>query len=44
MAIGKILDRDHSTILTSISNVDTNIRTVKNEQEKIEGLIKKIKG
>ena len=44
MAIGKIIDRDHATVLSSISNVDTNIRTVKNEQEKIEGLIKKIKG
>ena len=43
-AIGEVMDRDHTTVLASITNVTTNIRTVKGEEEKIDALIKKIKG
>ena len=43
-AIGEVMDRDHTTVLASITNVTTNIRTVKGEEERIDALIKKIKG
>ena len=43
-AIGEIMGRDHTTVLASITNVTTNIRTVKGEEEKIDALIKRIKG
>lgn len=42
--IGKILGRDHSTIISSINKIELNIRTVKNYESEINMLIKEIRG
>ncbi|MCQ2413196.1 MAG: chromosomal replication initiator protein DnaA [Clostridia bacterium] len=41
--IGDIFSRDHSTVMSSISRVETNIRTVKNYEAEIIALKKQIK-
>ena len=41
--IGKIFDRNHATIISSIDNISVNIRTVKNYEAELEKLIKEIK-
>ena len=42
--IGKILGRDHSTIISSVNKVELNMRTIKNYENDINLLIKEIKG
>ena len=42
--IGKVIGRDHSTIISSINKIDINIQTVKNYETEINMLIKEIKG
>ena len=42
--IGKILCRDHSTIISSVNKVELNMRTIKNYENDINLLIKEIKG
>jgi len=42
--IGKIFGRNHSTVLASIHNVETNMRTIKNADTEIKRMIKEIKG
>ena len=42
--IGAVFGRDHSTIISSIEKVDSNIKTINNYEEDIERLIKQIKG
>ena len=42
--IGKILGRDHSTIISSVNKVELNMRTINNYENDINLLIKEIKG
>ena len=42
--IGKIFNRDHSTIVSSVNKVEINIRTKKNYDSEIQSIIKEIKG
>ena len=42
--IGKIFDRDHATVMASISKVEINVRTVNNFENELNKLIAKIKG
>ena len=42
--IGKIIGRDHSTVISSINKIELNIRTIKNYEGEINMLIKEIKG
>ena len=44
MDIGKIFNRDHSTVHSSISKVETNIKTKNNYERDLNDLIKEIKG
>ena len=41
--IGKIFDRNYSTVISSIDNVELNIRTVKNYDSELNKLIQEIK-
>ena len=43
-SIGAIFNRDHATIMASITKVETNIKTVNNAASDIKKLIKEIKG
>ena len=42
--IGKVFDRNHSTIISSINKIELNIKTVKNFEGEINQLIKEIRG
>ena len=42
--IGKIFDRNHSTVISSINKIELNIKTVKNFESEINQLIKEIRG
>ena len=42
--IGNVFGRDHSTVISSIEKVDSNIKTINNYEEDIERMIKEIKG
>jgi chromosomal replication initiator protein len=42
--IGNVFGRDHATVLSSISKVDTNIKTKNRSASEIKKLIKEIKG
>ena len=42
--IGKIFDRNHATVIASLSKVNTNLRTIKNADADIKRMIKEIKG
>ena len=42
--IGKVLGRNHSTLISSLNKVELNIRTVKNYENDLNILIKDIKG
>lgn len=42
--IGKIFDRNHSTVISSINKIELNIKTVKNFEGEINQLIKEIRG
>ena len=42
--IGRLFNRDHTTIMASINKVDINLKTVKNAQSDMITLIKEIKG
>jgi chromosomal replication initiator protein len=42
--IGRLLNRDHSTVISSINKIELNIRTVKNYESDINLLIKEIRG
>lgn len=42
--IGKVFGRNHATVLSSISKVDTNIKTKNRSASEIKKLIKEIKG
>ena len=42
--IGKVFDRNHSTIISSINKIELNIKTVKNYEGDINLLIKEIRG
>ena len=42
--IGQIMNRDHSTIMSSIEKVEIEIKTKKNAHAEILSLIKQIKG
>ena len=42
--IGKIFNRDHSTVLSSIEKVETNIRTINKASGEIKKLIREVKG
>lgn len=41
--IGKIFERDHSTIISSINKIEINIKTIRNYDSDIDKLIKEIK-
>ena len=41
--IGKILGRDHSTVMSSIDKIELNIKTIKNYEYELSKLIKEIK-
>ena len=41
--IGKIFERNHATVISSIDNVEVNIRTVKNYENEINKLMQEIK-
>jgi chromosomal replication initiator protein len=41
--IGKIFDRNHATVISSIENVDVNIRTVKNFDSDMNKMIQEVK-
>lgn len=42
--IGSVFGRDHSTVISSIEKVESNIKTINNYEEDIDRLIKEIKG
>ena len=42
--IGKIFGRDHSTVLSSLNKVETNIKTKNNYERDVNDMIKEIKG
>ena len=42
--IGKIFNRDHTTILASVQKVEINLKTVKNADAEMLALLKEIKG
>lgn len=42
--IGKIFGRDHSTVISSVSKVEINIKTVNNYEGEINKLLKEIRG
>ena len=42
--IGKVVGRDHSTVLSSVNKVEINIKTVKNYENELNALINDIKG
>ena len=41
--IGKIFERDHSTIISSINKIEINIKTIRNYESDMDKLIKEIK-
>lgn len=41
--IGKIFERDHSTIISSINKIEINIKTIRNYDSDMDKLIKEIK-